>query len=87
MQLGLESRPTRVKREMDVSQISILSCAENQARQTSAENPKRSIVKHIDACRMGVLYSARRAASAADLNGGAWNVGGEASGEWRAASE
>jgi hypothetical protein len=37
---------------------------------------------------MGVLYSARRAAAAADLNGrGAWNVGSEASGEWRAASE
>ena len=39
-QLGLESRETRVKREKEVSPISILSCAENQARQTSAENPK-----------------------------------------------
>ncbi|MGC1722734.1 MAG: hypothetical protein WA746_27460, partial [Isosphaeraceae bacterium] len=39
-------------------------------------------------CRVGVLYPARRAAAAADPNDrGAWNVGGEASGEWRAASE
>jgi len=41
-------RPTRVKREIDVNTYSTLTCAENQARQTSTGTVKCSISQHVD---------------------------------------